>query len=67
MSLALISLSSFYYPAAIFGVGFAVGYFIQTSRVRHFRDKQIRAEQEKLHMQAQMLGLGHYYDDKTKQ
>jgi hypothetical protein len=66
MSLDFISLSRLYLPAAIFTVGFALGYFLQISRVRHFRDKQIKAEQEKLKMQAEMLGMGDYYDDKNK-
>ncbi len=65
MPLAFITLKAYYLPI-VFGAGFVCGYIIQIARVRHFRDKQIRAEQEKLHMQAQMLGMGDYYDDKNK-
>ncbi|MEO7312509.1 MAG: hypothetical protein ABIX01_19140 [Chitinophagaceae bacterium] len=60
----LISLSTFYVPGAIFIAGFAVGYFIQNARVNLYREKQLRAEKEKLKMQAEMLGMGHYYDNK---
>lgn len=65
MYFAFITLKAYYLPA-IFGAGFICGFIIQRSRVQHFRDKQIRAEQEKLKMQAEMLGMGSYYDSNEK-
>ncbi len=65
MYYALITLQAYYVPA-IFVAGFVCGFIVQISRVRHFRDKQIRAEQEKLKMQAEMLGMGAYYDNNAK-
>jgi hypothetical protein len=61
MLLAFITLKA-PYLAGIFAAGFVLGYGIQIKRVRHFRNKQIAAEQEKLKMQAQMLGMGDYYE-----
>ena len=63
MCLAFITIKASYL-LAIFGAGFALGFIVQIGRVRYFRDKQIRAEQEKLKMQAQMLGMGDMYDTK---
>lgn len=65
MYLVFITLKAYYLPA-IFGAGFICGYILQIGKVRHFRDKQIRAEQEKLKMQAEMLGMGSYYDSNAK-
>ena len=65
MYFAFITLKAYYVPA-IFVAGFICGLILQISRVRHFRDKQIRAEQEKLKMQAEMLGMGSYYESNTK-
>ncbi len=63
MYFAFIAIKASYLPV-IFLAGFVCGYLFQAARVRHFRDKQIAAEQEKLKMQAQMLGMGDYYETK---
>ncbi len=65
MYLAFITLKAYYIPA-IFFAGVVCGFILQIGRVRHYRDKQIRAEQEKLKMQAEMLGMGSYYENNAK-
>ncbi len=64
MALASITLG-IYNLGFTFAIGFAIGFGLQVHRVRHFRRKQIKAEQEKLKMQAEMLGMGAYYDSNT--
>ncbi len=63
MHVAFITLKASYF-LVICGVCFLLGFLLQIGRVRYYREKQIRAEQEKLKMQAQMLGMGDLYDPK---
>ncbi|MES2778027.1 MAG: hypothetical protein V4722_27875 [Bacteroidota bacterium] len=65
MELSFINLKAYYLPT-IFGAGVLSGLIFQTFRVRYYRQQQIKAEQEKLKMQAHMLGLGHLYDTKDQ-